>query len=261
MKLMGRTAVQLSLRVLMEAGIVAGLAYWGYHTASGTSMQIALALLAPVIGFGLWGTVDFRGAGGLAEPLRLSEELVISGLAAFAVYSAGQRTAGVALAAVSVVYHVLVYATGGRLLAPRPGSGRRRAPTDVHHAGGLTVAVDGAGAVLGVICSGRINSSSRPVLEAAVRECLAHEPEAIRFDLRDAWIDSSGAGHVLALYDECLRAGVRVEALTAPATREIFSRLGLPLRFRLEKGGQMVRVIPTVPTDEWHPAGGLRAPR
>jgi Protein of unknown function (DUF2568) len=239
-----RVASQLTLRVVMEAGIVVGLAYWGYQTGRGMSLQILLAVLAPVIGFGLWGAVDFHGAGRLAEPLRLSQELVISGLAAVAVYTAGQRAAGVALAAVSVIYHGLVYATGDRLLDRQQRSERRRAPSQPACPIGLTVQPYGAGAVPTLTCTGAINARSRAPLEAAVRECLAHEPDAIRFDLREAWIDSSGAALVLALYDECLHSGVRVEALTAPATREIFSRLGLPLRFRLEKGGQMVRVIP-----------------
>lgn len=241
-----RVRVQLTLRAVMEVGIVAGLAYWGYHTGSSTSEQVMLAVLAPVIGFGLWGAVDFRGAGRLAEPLRLSEELVISGLAALAVYAAGQPAAGVTLAAVSVVSHGLVYATGDRLLDRRQSSGRRPAPTEGDRATGLAVEHAAAGTVLTVTCTGAINSSSRAPLEAVVRDCLGHEPDAIRFDLREAWIDSSGAALVLALYDECLRAGVRVEALTAPSTREIFSRLGLPLHFRLDNRGQMVRMIPTM---------------
>jgi hypothetical protein len=108
--------VTLALRVLMEAGIVVGLAYWGAHTADTTGGRVALGILAPVIGFGLWGAVDFHQAGRLAEPLRLVQELLISGLAALALYAAGQHALGAALAALSMGYHALVYATGRRLL-------------------------------------------------------------------------------------------------------------------------------------------------
>jgi hypothetical protein len=75
-----------------------------------------LGVGAPVIGFGLWGAVDFRWARRLAEPLRLVQELAVSGLAALGLYAAGREVLGVALAALSVGYHALVYASGARLL-------------------------------------------------------------------------------------------------------------------------------------------------
>jgi len=109
----------VALRGLMEAGVVAGLAYWGVHTADGTGAKIALGLAAPVLGFGIWGTIDFREAGALGEPLRLLEELLISGLAAAGLYTAGQHVLGLALALLSIVHHVLVYALGMRLLDDR----------------------------------------------------------------------------------------------------------------------------------------------
>jgi Protein of unknown function (DUF2568) len=112
--------VTLTLRVGMEAGIIAALAWWGYHSGPTTAVKIALAVAVPAAGFGFWGAVDFRHAGRLAEPLRLAQELVISGLAAAALYATGQYVLGWALAGTSVAYHALVYASGGRLLKPRP---------------------------------------------------------------------------------------------------------------------------------------------
>ena len=79
-------------------------------------MKILLSAGAPLVGFGIWGLVDFRHAGTLSEPLRLAQELVISGLAALAWYSAGGQIWGWALAVVSIVHHVLVYLLGGTLL-------------------------------------------------------------------------------------------------------------------------------------------------
>jgi hypothetical protein len=106
----------LVLRALMEAGIVAGFAWWGYRAGAGTGMKILLAVGAPALGFGFWGVVDFHQAGRLAEPLRLLQELAISALAAVAVYATGQHFLGWALGLLSVAYHALVYLQGGRLL-------------------------------------------------------------------------------------------------------------------------------------------------
>ncbi len=114
--------VTLILRVLMEIWVVVGFAWWGYLTGSSPTTSVVLALAAPVVGFGIWGVVDFHQLGRAAEPLRLVEELVLSGLAAVGLFAVGQRALGAGLAALSVVYHVLVYAQGARLLKPRPAT-------------------------------------------------------------------------------------------------------------------------------------------
>jgi hypothetical protein len=109
----------LVLRAVMETAIVVGLAFWGFQTAEGSVEKIGLAIGAPVVGFGFWGLVDFHQAGRAAEPLRLVQELVVSGLVALAIWGAGQPLLGLLLAVLSAVYHGLVYATGGRLLKAR----------------------------------------------------------------------------------------------------------------------------------------------
>lgn len=109
----------LTLRVLMETGVVVAFATWGYHVGGDTATRVGLAILVPVVGFGFWGLVDFHQAGRWAEALRLIQELVVSGLAAAAWYAAGYRIPGVALGVISIVYHAVVYATGQRLLKPR----------------------------------------------------------------------------------------------------------------------------------------------
>jgi Protein of unknown function (DUF2568) len=108
--------INLILRVTMETGVVVALGFWGYHTGGSTGSQIGLMIAAPLVAFGFWGAVDFHQAGRLAEPLRLIQELAISGLAAIAWYAAGYQAAGLALAGLSLVYHALVYASGARLL-------------------------------------------------------------------------------------------------------------------------------------------------
>jgi len=116
----GAQRLNLALRVTLEAGIVAAFAMWGVHTGDTTPGKVALGVAAPAVGFGFWGAVDFHQAGQAAEPLRFTQELVISGAAATAWYAAGQAALAVALIGVSVVYHGLVYLTGQRLLK-QPG--------------------------------------------------------------------------------------------------------------------------------------------
>ena len=108
--------LNVGLRAAMELGVVVGFAVWGFSIANETWLGIVLAVASPSLGFGIWGLVDFRNAGGPAEPLRLIEELLISGLAALAVYVAGYQVAGWCLAILSIVHHGLVYLTGRRLL-------------------------------------------------------------------------------------------------------------------------------------------------
>lgn len=112
----------LTLRVRMEAALVAALACWGVHTGGSLSTKTLLGVGAPVVGFGFWGAVDFHQAGRLAEPLRLVQELAISLLAALAFYVAGRPAAGIALAVLSILYHALVYVSGNRLIKQRPAS-------------------------------------------------------------------------------------------------------------------------------------------
>jgi len=106
----------LTLRALMELGIVLAFGYWGYWFGSSFSIKIILCLVAPLIGFGFWGLVDFHQFGKLSEFLRLIQELLISGLAAVALYTTGQGIAAWILAGISIVYHILVYLDGDTLL-------------------------------------------------------------------------------------------------------------------------------------------------
>ena len=57
------------------------------------------------------------------------QELAISGLAAAALYSAGQHLLGCALGLLSAAYHTLVYLQSGRLLKPRSSPHARATPT------------------------------------------------------------------------------------------------------------------------------------
>lgn len=100
----------------MELGIVVALAYWGYHSGKNATQSTLLSIGAPLLIFGFWSLFDFRKVVATPEPYRLVQELILSGLAATAWYSAGQRTLGVTLGLISIVHHALVYVLGERLL-------------------------------------------------------------------------------------------------------------------------------------------------
>ncbi|MGE0600989.1 MAG: YrdB family protein [Dehalococcoidia bacterium] len=108
--------VILLSRVTMETGIVVGFGAWAYQLTNSMAAKIGLTIAVPAVAFGVWGLIDFRRAGRLAEPLRLVQELVISGAAALSAYAAGWHAFGIALGALSVGYHALVYGTARRLL-------------------------------------------------------------------------------------------------------------------------------------------------
>ena len=90
--------LNVGLRALMETGVVAGFAVWGYSVGSNIWSSLALALAVPAAGFGIWGLIDFRSAGSGAEMLRLAEELLISGLPPWHSIASGSiRSAGCSL--------------------------------------------------------------------------------------------------------------------------------------------------------------------
>ncbi|MCB2204821.1 YrdB family protein [bacterium] len=106
----------LTLRALLEMGIVAALGYWGYVTGDTAASSIVFLIVFPVVGFGIWGAIDFHQLGKHAEYFRLGEELVISLLAAYGLYAAEAPALALLLAILTIVYHTLVYTSGERLL-------------------------------------------------------------------------------------------------------------------------------------------------
>ncbi len=106
----------VALRGLMEFGIVAATAYWGYRAGSNLVTSILFGTLAPLIVFGFWGLVDFHQFGRVAEALRLSQELIICGLVTAALYAAGQPALAWAFGLIAIFQHSLVYLLGDTLL-------------------------------------------------------------------------------------------------------------------------------------------------
>lgn len=109
----------VALRALLETGIVAAFAYWGFTVTDNTTARLLLAVLTPLIAFGFWGAVDFRFAGRHAEALRLSQELSVTVLACAVLYTHSHHRLAWLLLLLSLVHHVAVYLLGERLLKPQ----------------------------------------------------------------------------------------------------------------------------------------------
>ncbi len=93
----------LGLRGLMEAGVVLAFGYWGYWFGNSDRNENILDDSCSGTGFGFWGLVDFHQFDKASEILRLSEELIISLLAAYALFAAGVPISGYILAIISVL--------------------------------------------------------------------------------------------------------------------------------------------------------------
>lgn len=108
--------INLTMRWILEASIVIAFGFWGYHIGESKSIKVLLSVIIPLIGFGFWGLIDFHQFGRYSEWLRLIQELFISALAAIALYAIGKQNLGYSLISLSIIYHIMVYLIGERLL-------------------------------------------------------------------------------------------------------------------------------------------------
>ena len=110
--------LNVGARGAMELILVVACGLWGSTLVEGTVASLSLAVVVPAVVFGFWGLVDLRSAGTWAEPARLTQELVVTGLVALAVGSVGHRFLALALVGLSLAHHVATYLLGDRLIRP-----------------------------------------------------------------------------------------------------------------------------------------------
>jgi hypothetical protein len=89
-------AANLGLRFLLELALLAAFSYWGLQTQGA-----ALAVVMPLVFATAWGTfLSPKAKVPLPRPARLVLELVVFGLGAAGLLSAGATALGIAFAAV-----------------------------------------------------------------------------------------------------------------------------------------------------------------
>lgn len=110
---MSQNPFNLALRFLLELGILAALATWGWSAGQG-ALRWLLAIGAPLAAAVLWGVFRVPGDGGppvVAVPgsVRLLLEVLLFGLAVAGLYAANHRQAAFWFGAIVVLHYVISY--------------------------------------------------------------------------------------------------------------------------------------------------------
>ncbi|MEA2364551.1 MAG: hypothetical protein QOI32_63 [Thermoleophilaceae bacterium] len=107
------------LRFLLELGMLASLAYWGFTDHDG-AIQWLLGLGAPALVALVWGVfMSPKASHPTTDPARLALELVLFGSGVAALFAADQTTLAAILAALIALHLVLTFALSQR---PRLGT-------------------------------------------------------------------------------------------------------------------------------------------
>ncbi|WP_252504449.1 YrdB family protein [Sporosarcina sp. Marseille-Q4943] len=100
--------VNLALRFMLEMSGLVAVSYWGFQTGSGFLMKSVLGIGSPLLMATIWGIfispkAPLRGKGSG----RVVLELIIFGVAAFALYDVGKPSLAIMLAILAVVSSIL----------------------------------------------------------------------------------------------------------------------------------------------------------
>lgn len=114
---MGSNPVNLAFRFLLEMAALAAIGFWGWQQAENLILKIVLAIGLPVMAAVLWGTFavpnDSSRSGKAPVPvpgwLRLILELLIFGIAAWALFDSGFVTPSLILALLVLIHYALSY--------------------------------------------------------------------------------------------------------------------------------------------------------
>lgn len=88
----GLKLLNLAVRFGMELGMLAIFGYWGFKTGSTPLMRWLLGLGAPLLAAVFWGMfMAPKAAWRLQGPVFLLAEVILFGLAGWALYASGQK--------------------------------------------------------------------------------------------------------------------------------------------------------------------------
>lgn len=101
--------INLLVRFLLELCILAIFGYWGFQTGSNTFMKFLLGLGAPILFAVVWGTfLAPKSPMRLHEPWQFLLELIVFGLACWALYSTGKVDLTVAFGGIYILNKILM---------------------------------------------------------------------------------------------------------------------------------------------------------
>lgn len=100
----------LLIRFLLEVCMLAAFAYWGFKTGRGIMVKIGLGIGAPLLVSIVWGSfLSPKAPLYVSEVTKLVLELIIFGLATFAMKTAGHPAIAGVLVLVFVINRILLY--------------------------------------------------------------------------------------------------------------------------------------------------------
>ncbi len=103
-------SINLAFAFFLELCLLAALAYWGFQTGRGLLLQVALGIGAPLIAAVIWGIcLAPRALIKLSAPLQGVLKLVLFGLAAAGLATAGQPLLGAILVLAFIINWTLAY--------------------------------------------------------------------------------------------------------------------------------------------------------
>lgn len=101
--------INLGLRFLLELCLLAALGYWGFRVGQGPAARLILGLGAPLLAVVVWGLfMAPKATVPLPGPLHLAGEVALFGLAAAALFAAGQPRLAVLFAVAALVNRLLI---------------------------------------------------------------------------------------------------------------------------------------------------------
>ena len=100
--------LNLSIRFLLELGMLASVAYWGFSTNSSWALKILFGIGLPILLAVIWGFfMAPRSAHRLSGIPFTIMDFVLLGSGAFALYASGQTTLAWIFAVVLVISEIL----------------------------------------------------------------------------------------------------------------------------------------------------------
>lgn len=100
----------LGVRFILELCALAALGYWGFRTGTGWTVKLILGIGAPVLAAVVWGLfVSPKATYDIGDPARLVVEIIVFGLAAVALYYAGQPGLCAVFVIAALISRVLVF--------------------------------------------------------------------------------------------------------------------------------------------------------
>ena len=98
-----------AVRFLLEMCILIILGYWGFKMGNSTFMKILLGIGSPVLFAVVWGIfLAPKSTTRLQEPWLFFAEIILFGLAAWALYSTGKVSLTIAFGAIYIINKILM---------------------------------------------------------------------------------------------------------------------------------------------------------